>query len=142
MPSRPRIRATLRRQIAEWAQHRCSYCLSPEIVGIPMVIEHIIPLAADGSSDPDNLCLACYRCNEFKGALIAAVDPLTEITLPLFNPRQQSWQEHFAWSQDGLHLIGLTPCGRAMITLLHLNSEWIRQARQIWIIAGIHPPLT
>jgi hypothetical protein len=106
-----------------------------------MVIEHITPLAAGGSSHPENLCLACYRCNEFKGSLLTAIDPLTQITTPLFNPRQQAWQEHFAWSQDGARLIGLTPYGRSMIDLLHLNSEWIMQARRIWIIAGIHPPL-
>jgi len=36
-------------------------------VGIPMVVEHIIPLVANGPSTINNLCLACYRCNEFKG---------------------------------------------------------------------------
>jgi 5-methylcytosine-specific restriction endonuclease McrA len=37
------------------------------LVGIPMVVDHIVPLAAGGSSTSENLCLACYRCNEFKG---------------------------------------------------------------------------
>lgn len=32
-----------------------------------MVVEHIVPLAAGGTSTLDNLCLSCYRCNEFKG---------------------------------------------------------------------------
>ncbi|MFN8487222.1 MAG: HNH endonuclease [Caldilineaceae bacterium] len=141
MPSRPKISATTRRQVAEWADHRCSYCRSPEIVGIPMVIEHIIPLAAGGSSAPQNLCLACYRCNEFKGSLLTAIDPLTGISTSFFHPRQQLWQDHFAWSQDGVQLIGITPCGRAMVEVLHLNSDWLIRARRIWIIAGIHPPL-
>ena len=141
MPARPKLSAATRRQVAERDHHRCSYCWSPEIVGIPMVVEHIIPLVAGGTSDLQNLCLACYRCNEFKGSLLVATDPLTGSATPFFNPRQQIWQEHFAWSQDGLYLVGLTVCGRAMVAVLHLNSEWIRQARRIWMIAGLHPPL-
>ena len=46
------------------------------IVGIPMVIEHIIPLVGGGSSTADNLCLAYYRCNEFKGSRTEAADPI------------------------------------------------------------------
>lgn len=141
MALRTKISPTTRRQIAEWAEHRCSYCRSPEIVGIPMVIEHIIPLIAGGSSDLQNLCLACYRCNEFKGSRLSAADPLTGIDVPFFHPRQQRWSDHFTWTKDGLHLVGLTACGRATIDVLHLNGDWIIQARRIWVIAGIHPPL-
>ena len=45
--------------------------LSPELRDI----EPIIPLVSGGSSTPDNLCLACYRCNEFKGSRTEAADP-------------------------------------------------------------------
>ena len=141
MPPRRKPSAAARRQVAEWADHRCSYCRSPEIVGIPMVIEHIIPLAEGGSSDLQNLCLACYRCNEFKGSLLTITDPLTGVGVPFFNPRQQTWSEHFVWQPDSLRLIGITACGRAMIETLHLNSDWIVRARRIWLVAGIHPPL-
>jgi 5-methylcytosine-specific restriction endonuclease McrA len=41
-----------------------------------MVIEHIIPLVGGGSSTPDNLCLDCYRRNEFKGSRTEAADPI------------------------------------------------------------------
>src|ERR671924_945759 len=76
MPRRPRLSAAVRRQITERDTQRCAYCRSPMIVGIPMVIEHIIPLVRGGSSTPDNLCLACYRCNEFKGSRTEAADPI------------------------------------------------------------------
>ena len=66
MPHRRRIPPKVRQRIADLAGHRCSYCRSPEVVGIPMLVDHIIPLAEDGTSDLENLCLACYRCNEFK----------------------------------------------------------------------------
>jgi HNH endonuclease len=141
MAQRTKISPATRRQISEWAEQRCSYCRSPAMVGIPMVIEHIVPRVAGGSSQIENLCLACYRCNEFKGALLTATDPLTGIVTSFFNPRQQAWHDHFAWSQDGLYLIGVTPCGRAVVDVLHLNSEWLIQARRIWIVAGVHPPL-
>jgi hypothetical protein len=45
------------------------------IMGIPMVIEHIIPLVSGGSSTSDNLCLAWYRRDEFKGSRTEAADP-------------------------------------------------------------------
>ena len=54
---------------------RCAYCRSPMLVGIPMVVDHIMPLVAGGSSALDNLCLACYRCNEFKGSRTEAANP-------------------------------------------------------------------
>jgi 5-methylcytosine-specific restriction endonuclease McrA len=65
MPRRRRISAAVRRQMMERDRQRCAYCRSPMFMGIPMVIEHIVPLVRGGSSTFDNLCLACYRCNEF-----------------------------------------------------------------------------
>ncbi len=141
VPLRRKISSTVRRQIAELAGHRCSYCRSPEWVGIPMVMEHVIPLAVGGASDSENLCLACYRCNEFKGVRVDARDPLSGDTVPLFHPGRQAWQEHFAWSEDGVHVIGRTACGRATIAALRLNNDWLVQARHIWVLAGLHPPL-
>lgn len=106
-----------------------------------MVVDHVIPLAVGGTSDIENLCLACYRCNEFKGAMLGAPDPVSGDVVPLFNPRSQAWQDHFTWSNDGLRVIGRTACGRATIEALHLNSDWLVRARRIWILAGLHPPL-
>lgn len=54
MPPRRRIPATIRRQLAEQAGYRCSYCRSPEVVGIPMVVDHIIPLAAEHAHETAN----------------------------------------------------------------------------------------
>jgi hypothetical protein len=111
------------------------------LVGIPMVVDHVLPLAAGGTSAFENLCLACYRCNEFKGSRTEALDPNTGGQTPLFHPRQQQWQEHFAWHLDGETLLALTPCGRATIETLRLNNDWLMQARRIWMRVGLHPPL-
>lgn len=106
-----------------------------------MLIDHIVPISAGGPTKLENLCLACYRCNEFKGARIDVLDPLTGRTVPLFNPRAQAWREHFAWTTDGFQVVGLTATGRATIDALHLNDAWLIRARRIWTIAGLHPPL-
>lgn len=65
MPARPKISKALRRQLTQLVDQRCSYCRSPEWIGIPIVIEHVLPLALGGLTVLENLCLSCYRCNEY-----------------------------------------------------------------------------
>lgn len=105
-----------------------------------MVIDHIMPKARGGTSVRENLWLACRRCNEFKGSRTHAVDPLTDVEVALFNPRRQSWSVHFAWSEDGTKIVGLTAIGRATVASLRLNNEEIVGARWLWVQAGWHPP--
>jgi hypothetical protein len=111
------------------------------IVGIPMVIEPILPLVSGGSSTPDHLCLACYRGNEFKGSRTEAADPRGGKLAVFFHPRLQRWSEHFAWREHGDTMDGLTSCGRTTIEVLRLNNDWIMQARRLWMLIGLHPPL-
>ncbi len=141
MTTRRKISKAIQKQVIQRAEHRCSYCRSPSWAGVPMVMEHIIPLVAGGNSSLDNLCLACYRCNEFKGAKREGTDPFSNLKVMLFHPQQQIWTEHFTWSDNKLEIIGLTPCGRATVNVLKLNNSQLITARQIWIIAGLHPPL-
>lgn len=50
------LRALIRAQ-ARW---RCGYCLTSErVVGAPMEIEHILPVALGGATTEGNLWLAC-----------------------------------------------------------------------------------
>jgi hypothetical protein len=138
MPAIPRA---LRRKIAIAAQFRCSYCLTAQqISGAQMHVEHIIPLARGGTSDESNLCLACAWCNSYKGAQTHAVDPLSSVLTPLFNPRTETWSTHFRWSDDGAEIIGVTSTGRATVVALRLNNELIAAARRQWALAGWHPP--
>ena len=55
--------------------------------------------------------------------------------VPLFNPRQQSWAEHFAWSEDGTQVIG-----RATVAALKMNNPVSIRARKLWVSVGWHPP--
>jgi hypothetical protein len=60
--------------------------------------------------------------------------------VPLFNPRQQRWDEHFAWSEDSLRITGLTPVGRATVEALQLNREGLVNMRRVLYAVGEHPP--
>ena len=105
----------LRQLIIEAARHRCGYCLSSQLNdGQPYHVEHLIPLSAGGTTSEQNLWLACPRCNLHKGMQVDGLDPDTRLRVPLFNPREQLWQEHFSWSEDGTLIIGLTPAGRVI----------------------------
>jgi hypothetical protein len=138
---RTAIPAALRRQVSADAGHRCGYCQSDEaLTGVPLSVEHIIPLVAGGQTTRDNLWRSCRPCNELKGPQTAAPDPETGVSVPLFNPRAQAWLEHFAWSDDGSLVIGRTPIGRATVVALQLNRPLLVSARRRWVAVGWHPP--
>lgn len=136
-----RIPHYLRRKVEEAAKHRCGYCLTPQaITGTRMEIDHIIPEAAGGVTAEENLWLSCVSCNKFKSDRTHADDPVTGECVRLFNPRTQEWQQHFRWSEDGVKIIGLTPCGRARVETLRMNNADIVGARSLWVQAGWWPP--
>ncbi len=90
-PQRPYISDHIRRQVEEEAQQQCGYCLTAQrFTAKRLHVEHIIPIAAGGGSDIQNLWLACDLCNSYKGTRTHDVDPLTNQTVSLFNPRQQN----------------------------------------------------
>jgi len=131
----------VRRRVAEAAFRRCGYCQThEEVVGYALHIEHILSLAAGGTSSEENLWLACFVCNNAKGTQTSGRDPETGISFLLFNPRTQSWGEHFAWSTDGTEVVGMSPVGRATVLALQLNTPLRREARRRWVAVGWHPP--
>jgi hypothetical protein len=81
--------------------------------------------------------LACFPCNNHKGPNIAGRDPLTERIVRLFHPRRDKWHQHFEWR--GPELMGLTPVGRATITVLEINLPHRVSLRQSLIEEGIFP---
>lgn len=82
--------------------------------------DHIIPNQHGGSSEADNLALACLRCNRRKGPNIGSLDPETGALVSFFNPRTQKWQQHFRL--DGAMIQPLTPEGRVTVKILRLND--------------------
>lgn len=131
------------------AESLCEYCHSPEKISTSrFTIDHLQPRSLGGSDDHDNLALACSRCNQYRYNFIVGRDREAASILPLFNPRQQHWAEHFIWTSDGTKILGTTPIGRATCNRLDLNDERykgersIQEARALWVEAGWHPPLS
>jgi hypothetical protein len=130
-----------RHRIRARAGDRCEYCLSPQhLVYGTLHIEHIQPSSSDGSDGDENLCLACSLCNGFKATQTHAIDPVTGTTVHLYNPRIHQWLHHFAWSDDGTRVVGISPCGRATVLALKLNNLTSITVRREWVSVGWHPP--
>lgn len=129
------------RQVIERAKGRCEYCKSVmDYTSQSFVMEHIIPISENGETSLNNLALACGGCNGHKYTKVSAMDPVSQIEVPLYHPRQQTWQDHFAWSADYLQMIGLTEIGRATVHALNLNRPGIVNMRRLLLLAGLHPP--
>ena len=115
-----RISAALRREVRERARECCEYCLVAESqVFFPHEPDHVIAKKHGGKTVSENLALACFDCNRFKGPNIATNDDETGELVVLFNPRIQRWSKHFQF--DGGRIIPLTAIGRVTEKLLRLN---------------------
>lgn len=98
---RVRIAAEKRRLVIERAQERCEYCqCRSDYATETFAIDHVISVSHGGNDEVDNLALACSGCNGRKYNKLEEVDPTGGVMVPLFNPRLQLWEEHFAWSKD------------------------------------------
>ncbi|HFE67476.1 MAG TPA: HNH endonuclease [Chloroflexi bacterium] len=140
MPHR-KIPDTIRQQVRQRANFLCEYCHTAERWQyVPFTVDHVIPLSQGGEDNFSNLALACFHCNRYKSNQVTAVDPQTNQETPLFNPRKHTWRDHFIWSADRLHIIGLTPTGRATIARLRLNRARIIPIRAADVKVKRHPP--
>lgn len=90
-------------------------------------IEHVIPKQHGGADHDSNLALACPHCNRHKGPNLASLDPFDDALTPLFNPRTQRWEDHFA--RRGPLIMGQTAVGRATVRVLNMNDRWRVLAR-------------
>jgi 5-methylcytosine-specific restriction endonuclease McrA len=135
------ISSEVRERVRADARNQCGYCLSQQkyVLGI-LEIDHIVPKAAGGSDDEENLWLACRLCNSYKGVQTEAKDPVTHCTVKLFNPRSQNWNQHFIWTNGGILIEGKTDVGRTTVIALQLNNSYAVTVRQAWVSAGWHPP--
>jgi hypothetical protein len=115
------ISESLRREIASRAGHRCEYCLIPEdylLAGCE--VDHIISRKHGGLNDSANLAYCCERCNRAKGTDIGSVVGSQKLFVRLFNPRIDSWPQHFHLA--GAVIFALTEIGEATVHVLRFNS--------------------
>jgi len=126
--------------VKQRAQDCCEYCWSQEAYSPDTFsVEHIVPLAKGGTNDANNLANACQGCNNRKFVSTEAIDSLTGAMAVLYHPRRDRWAEHFAWDEDYLVMIGLTPTGRATVEKLELNRKGVVNLRRLLQESGLHP---
>lgn len=131
------IDAATRELVRRRAEERCEYCWLPQRADESRFhIEHIMAQqhAPPDVDHPDNLALACHRCNLHKGTNLSSVDPETGEVIALFHPRRDDWRQHF--SLAGARIIGLTSTGRARALLLQFNARRRLEFRQRLIAGG------
>jgi len=58
----------------------------------------------------------------------------------IFNPRQETWQKHFEWSEEKDLTVGKTSTGYATVIALKLNRHELVETRRERITVGWHPP--
>ncbi len=117
------------------AEGRCEYCRLPqEAYDLSFHIEHVIASQHQFDDSPENLALACDRCNLYKEPNLSSIDPESREIVNLFNPRNQVWSDHFGFV--GAEIVGLTPTGRATARLLNMNSSRRLQLRKLLIEDG------
>jgi len=131
------VSIALRRAVMERAGGRCEYCLMPQSASaFEHEPDHIIPIQHGGKTEAENLALACLRCNRRKGPNIGSLDPETGALVPFFNPRSQTWQDHFRL--DGAIIQPLTPEARVTVKILQLNDERRVEEREQLIALGLY----
>ena len=135
------ISQDVRAFVKERAHACCEYCFSQEYFSADsFTLDHILPYSKGGSNDPDNLAFSCQGCNRRKYVHKKARDPYTRKKVPLYNPREHRWEEHFQWSDNYLEITGISPTGRATVAKLALNREGVKNLREVLVETGDHPP--
>jgi hypothetical protein len=130
--------AATRAQVWSRSEGRCEYCrIHQDHVELSHHVEHIVARKHGGTDEPSNLCVACERCNLFKGSDLAGIDPDSGELVRLFDPRTQTWQEHFALR--GPMIVGLTPTGRTTVRVLSMNAGQRLQLRAALAAHGLYP---
>ena len=115
------IPAALRRKVEQRAQGRCEYCQFPQAFALhPHEPDHIIPHQHGGRTAEENLALACFRCNRYKGPNIGSFDSETGLLVAFFHPRTQAWADHFEW--DGARVEARTREAGVTVRILRIND--------------------
>jgi hypothetical protein len=133
-----RLSPEIRQIVASRANFVCEYCLiAEEDAYFRFQVEHIISRKHGGSSDLDNLALACVFCNRYKGSDIASLAPETGELIRFYNPRADRWREHF--QLNGVLIESLTGISEATVRILQMNHNDQILERQVLSNRGRYP---
>jgi hypothetical protein len=121
------------------ADHLCEYCLTHEDDCLfTLQIDHIISVKHGGAATLENLAVACIFCNRHKDSDVGAIMADGGLTR-FFNPRTDSWAEHF-------RLVGgliepITAIGEGTARILRFNDLERVAEREELIAQGRYPTL-
>ena len=127
--------ATARQLVRERSGNLCEYCRLPQAsYDLTFHVEHIIAQQHKQDDSLENLDLARHQCNLHKGTNLATIDQESEERVRLFNPRIDTWNEHFRL--EDAEIIGQTPIGNGTVRLLKMNSERRLRLRKQLLATG------
>lgn len=128
----------LRRQVKARSKLLCEYCgIHQDDSLYTHEVDHIIPVKHRGETTLENLCVACFACNRYKGSDFASFDPDTGDIIPLYNPRKDQWDVHFRL--DGVQIMPLTSIGRVTVFVLRFNDDDRLREREALASVGRYP---
>lgn len=137
------ISAALRREVVRRAGEICEYGLiHQDDALLGCAVDHIVSEKHGGQTEFENLALSCTLCNRRKGTDLASVVPETRRVVALFNPRTDSWIEHFRLSGDVLTIHPRTDVGTVTARLLGFNDFHRQAERALLREDGRYPPRT
>jgi hypothetical protein len=133
------VPVTLQRRVRERAADRCEYCrLSQAGQEATFHVDHILPRKEGGTTDLENLALACVSCSLRKGGSSETGDPETGSIVRLFHPRADRWDEHFQLNEE-FHIVGVSSIGRATVERLNMNRPLAVAIRKEEALRGRYP---
>lgn len=115
------ISESLKKKVAFRADFRCEYChLSQKVSFYTFHIDHIKSVKHGGLSVLQNLAYCCPDCNFFKGSDLGTFVDSDDLLVRFFNPRKDSWQDHFDFQNGGVY--GKTDIGVATERIFKFND--------------------
>ena len=132
------ISAELRRLVAARADYLCEYCLIHEQDrGFGCHVDHIIAEKHGGKTEPANLAYACAFCNRSKGSNVGSVHRQTGALIRLYNPRIDTWSQHFRL--DGTQIAAISEIGEVTVRILRFNDDERCLEREVLRAIGRYP---
>jgi len=120
-----------RDHVIQRAGNACEYCRLPQSAQLFVTfhIDHVVASQHREDDSLGNLCLACQSCNLHKGTNLSTVDPKSDEIVRMFNPRTDTWADHFKF--EDYVVVGLTDIGRATARLLSMNNPQRVELRKL-----------
>ena len=124
--------------VAQRAAFRCEYCrVHEDDMFIAFEIDHVISIKHGGGNEIDNLAYACPHCNQHKGTDLTTFLETYEDIVPLFNPRQHNWFDHFEAIAG--EIVPISRIGKASVKIFRFNEPDLIILRRILTQANAYP---